>query len=167
LSVLQVALEWRRLRISSELDLARMLLAELDAMPTRPQPDASRDTEAYLAWRTQPHDDLVFAVGLAAWWCSLWAKALPPLDLPGALGGLRKSRTWRVGPTTDGRVHLPRRLFAEDVQGLGAASQMAAEAAAWEAQKTEAYDAQRAAYEQQRRERMAERRAQDGGQGAR
>jgi hypothetical protein len=165
-SVLLVALEQRTLRVTGKLDLVQTFLAEMDAMPSRPAPDPSHDTEAYRAGRQQPHDDLVFAVALACWWASLWAKALPPLDLPGALGGLRKSRTWPTSPTDDKRVRLPQRLFAEDVQGLGAASQLAAMEQSWERQKQETYDQQRSAYEQQRRERWKARHQDEGSQGA-
>jgi hypothetical protein len=160
LAVLVVALEQHTLRVLRGLPMAPSLLEELDAMPTRPlAPEPSQATDAYSAGRQLPNDDLVFAVALACWWAQKWAKACPPIDLR-VLNGLRKPSTWHIGPTTDQRVRLPQRLYAEDVAGLGAASQIAAYDEAWEAQKASAYDQARQHYEAEKRARWPERREQ-------
>lgn len=61
--VLQVLLQEKRLKVAQTLEHARTLTAELhqfqlNAVPLKP--DA-------LEWRERPHDDLVLAVGIAAW----------------------------------------------------------------------------------------------------
>ena len=78
--VLQVLLQEKRLKVSRDLAHARTLTAELHqfqlkAVPLKP--DA-------LEWRERPHDDLVLAVGIAAWQAvryfpvGVWA--FPPAD---------------------------------------------------------------------------------------
>jgi hypothetical protein len=61
--VLQVLLQEMRLKVAQTLDHARTLTAELHQFQLRAvplKPDA-------LEWRERPHDDLVLAVGIAAW----------------------------------------------------------------------------------------------------
>jgi hypothetical protein len=62
-SVLQVLLQSRRLRIASALPEAKVLQQEMETIKaklTLPSPDATD-------WREREHDDLVLAVAIAAW----------------------------------------------------------------------------------------------------
>jgi hypothetical protein len=60
---LQVLLQTRRLQISRQLDEAATLTRELAAY----RPKTKLDPTDAIAWREGAHDDLVLAVGLAAW----------------------------------------------------------------------------------------------------
>jgi len=70
-----VLLQNRRLQVARSLPEAPLLLRELEdfrmKMTTRP--------ESFEAWREGHHDDLVLAVGLAAW---AGEQALPPIVVP-------------------------------------------------------------------------------------
>ena len=70
---LQVLLQTRRLSIPSSLPDADLLVRELSNFRTKPVvvPD-----DPLAAWRDGPHDDLVFAVAIAAW---MSEQGLPPL----------------------------------------------------------------------------------------
>jgi len=73
-SVLQVLLQTRRLRIARELPEATLLASELENFKLKvvlPKEDTME------AWREGPQDDLVFATGLAAW---AGEQALPRWD---------------------------------------------------------------------------------------
>ena len=61
---LQVRLEKEELRIPEVLDVARTLVTELMNMKVRIS-DSGHD--AYGAFRSGEHDDLVLALGLACW----------------------------------------------------------------------------------------------------
>jgi hypothetical protein len=74
---LQVLLQTRRLQMASALPEAAMLVRELEAFRAKvPTMVSSAHPEA---WREGEHDDLVLAVGIAAWWGE---QGLPPLDDP-------------------------------------------------------------------------------------
>jgi hypothetical protein len=60
----QVLLQARRLRVARELPLADVLVRELENFRVRITPAAN---EAFGDWREGQHDDLVFALALAAW----------------------------------------------------------------------------------------------------
>jgi hypothetical protein len=82
--VLQVLLQTRRLRIAQALPEAAILTNELKAFQVRIT-EAAKET--FGAWREGQHDDLVLAVGLAAWAgeCGLVCEG-PPM-LPHVFGG--------------------------------------------------------------------------------
>jgi hypothetical protein len=61
--VLQVLLQERRLKVAPALEHAQTLVAELQHFQLKTVP---LDPSA-LEWRERPHDDLVLAVGIAAW----------------------------------------------------------------------------------------------------
>lgn len=63
-SNLQVLYQSDRLKMARGLDLTESLVEELEAFKLRPATVASNDPEA---WRERQHDDLVFAVAVAAW----------------------------------------------------------------------------------------------------
>lgn len=63
---LSVLFHERRLRVAETMPLVKDLMAELDAF--RVKVNARTRNESYEAWREGDHDDLVFAVGLGAWW---------------------------------------------------------------------------------------------------
>jgi hypothetical protein len=63
-STVQVYLQGKRLKISSQLDLADTLTRELQNFQIRIT-DSANDT--YGEWRTGKHDDLVLAASLAMW----------------------------------------------------------------------------------------------------
>src|SRR5262245_7544344 len=63
-SVLQVLLQSRRLKVSQELAHAATLVRELQAFRVKVTVAAN---ETFEAWRERDHDDLVLAVALAAW----------------------------------------------------------------------------------------------------
>jgi hypothetical protein len=67
--VLQVLLQTRRLRISQALPEASLLVKELETFQVKITEAAN---EVYGAWRAGQHDDLVLAVGLAAWAGEKW-----------------------------------------------------------------------------------------------
>lgn len=65
ISTVQLLLQQRRLKIAPAIPAAELLIKELDSFQVR-----ISDATAHLSfgnWRTGEHDDLVFAVGLAAW----------------------------------------------------------------------------------------------------
>jgi hypothetical protein len=57
-------MQTRRLRVARELALADVLVQELDNFKVRITPAAN---EVFGDWREGQHDDLVFALALAAW----------------------------------------------------------------------------------------------------
>ena len=63
-STIAVLLQTRRLRISRQLKEAETLLRELLNFRVK---ISLAGHDSYEAWREQEHDDLVLAVGLAAW----------------------------------------------------------------------------------------------------
>jgi hypothetical protein len=63
-SSLQVLLQGRRLKIANALREARVLVRELENFRVKVTASAH---ETFEAWREGDHDDLVFAVALAAW----------------------------------------------------------------------------------------------------
>jgi hypothetical protein len=65
----QVLLQARRLRVARELDLADVLVQELENFRVRITPAAN---EVFGEWREGQHDDLVFALALAAWVGENW-----------------------------------------------------------------------------------------------
>jgi hypothetical protein len=65
----QVLLQARRLRVARELALADVLVQELENFRVRITPAAN---EAFGEWREGQHDDLVFALALAAWVGENW-----------------------------------------------------------------------------------------------
>jgi hypothetical protein len=67
--VLQVLLQTRWLRISQALPEASILAKELETFQVKITEAAN---EVYGAWREGQHDDLVLAVGLAAWAGEKW-----------------------------------------------------------------------------------------------
>ena len=86
---LQVLFQTEKLKTAKALPLVPVLLQELQDFKLKPSPVNLTDTES---WREGQHDDLVFAVGLAAWravretpsragrWRTSWEKNLyaPP-----------------------------------------------------------------------------------------
>jgi hypothetical protein len=64
-SVMQVLLGNRRLRIADTLPEARTLKDELGTFSVKINPDTAN--ESFEAWREREHDDLVLAAALAAW----------------------------------------------------------------------------------------------------
>jgi hypothetical protein len=64
-SVLQVLLQGRRLKIASGLEAAEVLVRELSTF--RAKVNIATGNESFEAWRARDHDDLVLAVALAAW----------------------------------------------------------------------------------------------------
>lgn len=75
-STLQVLLQSRRLQVSRSLPDAETLIRELERFRLK---IATARNETYEAWREGAHDDLVLAVGMAAW-CG--EKGLPPVVDP-------------------------------------------------------------------------------------
>ena len=73
---LQVLLQTRRLQVARTLPEATILVRELEAFRLKPLPVGGSNPEA---WREGEHDDLVLAVGIAAW---MGEQGLPPLDDP-------------------------------------------------------------------------------------
>jgi hypothetical protein len=65
----QVLLQTRRLRVARELALADVLVQELENFRVRITPAAN---EVFGDWREGQHDDLVFALALAAWVGENW-----------------------------------------------------------------------------------------------
>jgi hypothetical protein len=63
-SVLQVLLQLRRLRVARTLPDALLLVRELENFRVKV---TTARTETFESWREGQHDDLVFAVALAAW----------------------------------------------------------------------------------------------------
>jgi hypothetical protein len=70
-SVLQILLQARRLKVPSSLPESPALVRELSAFRARVAP-ATDDTRA--DWRERPHDDLVLAVTVAAWMAERWVE---------------------------------------------------------------------------------------------
>lgn len=64
-SACQVALQSDRLKIAPELELASVLMRELQNFKVKISLDTAHDS--YGAWREGAHDDLVLAVALALW----------------------------------------------------------------------------------------------------
>jgi hypothetical protein len=79
--VLQVLLQTRRLGVARTLPHAAVLVAELEDFQMK-APTLKPDM--FESWREGPHDDLVFAVALAAWVGEQCLPELldPPLDYP-------------------------------------------------------------------------------------
>ena len=65
MTTVAVLLEQRRLLIPPSLPLADLLTGELQAFKRKVTPAGS---DSYAAGREGPHDDLVLAVALAAWY---------------------------------------------------------------------------------------------------
>jgi hypothetical protein len=65
----QVLLQARRLRVARELALADVLVQELENFKVRITPAAN---EVFGDWREGQHDDLVFALAMAAWVGENW-----------------------------------------------------------------------------------------------
>ena len=63
-SNLKMLYQTDKLKIAAGLDLAPTFVKELKAFRLRPSPVDPKDPEA---WRDRPHDDLIFAVAVAAW----------------------------------------------------------------------------------------------------
>ncbi len=64
-SVLQVLLQNRRLKVAQSLPEAQTLAQELQNFRVKV---TTAGNETFEAWRDRDHDDLVLAVALAAWW---------------------------------------------------------------------------------------------------
>ena len=76
-SVLQVLLQSRRLVIARGLPLAETLGRELANFRVKV---SASGNEGFEAWRERDHDDIVLAVGLAAWVAEQAARLIPPDD---------------------------------------------------------------------------------------
>jgi hypothetical protein len=63
-SILQVLLGTRRLRVAAGLKESQTLLRELQTFRVK---STEPGNESFESWRERPHDDLVFAVALACW----------------------------------------------------------------------------------------------------
>jgi hypothetical protein len=63
--VLQVGMQTDKLKVASKLPLIETFVEELENFKMRPPSLKPEDGEA---WREGQFDDLVFAVGIAAWW---------------------------------------------------------------------------------------------------
>jgi hypothetical protein len=74
--ILQVLLQNRRLQVARKLPEAQLLLRELENFRMKV---TNLRPESFETWREGHHDDLVLAVGLAAW---AGEQALPPLAAP-------------------------------------------------------------------------------------
>jgi hypothetical protein len=74
--ILQVLLQNRRLQVARSLPDAPLLLRELENFRIKATTVRS---DSFEAWREGNHDDLVLAVGLAAW---VGEQALPPIPVP-------------------------------------------------------------------------------------
>jgi hypothetical protein len=77
-SVLQLALQERRLQIADQLPHAQTLCQELLAF--RPKVRAVSD-DSTADWRERPHDDLIFAVALAVWMAERERAVLPETNV--------------------------------------------------------------------------------------
>jgi hypothetical protein len=64
--VLQILLQSRRIRVAETLPEAATLVKELENFRTKVAPSSTGDLLA--DWRGAPHDDLVLAVAVAAWY---------------------------------------------------------------------------------------------------
>jgi hypothetical protein len=71
-----VLLQKRRLQVAHALPAAAVLVNELENFRTTV---SLAKNDSFESWREGPHDDLVFAVALAAW---LGEQRLPPLTDP-------------------------------------------------------------------------------------
>jgi hypothetical protein len=67
-SILQVLLRSRRLRVSTGLPEAQTLMKELQAFRAKITPVRNDTLES---WREREYDDLVLAVALACWWAEM------------------------------------------------------------------------------------------------
>lgn len=65
-SSLQMVFQERRIKVAEELDLVQTFLRELDNFKMKM--NTLTGNTSYEAWRASDHDDLVFAVGLGAWY---------------------------------------------------------------------------------------------------
>jgi len=65
-SVLQVLLQTKRLKIAAALPLAQTLQQEL--LTFHVKIDSRTAHDSYSAWREKDYDDLVLACALACWW---------------------------------------------------------------------------------------------------
>ena len=74
-SLVQVGLQSRTLRVARDLPDADVLVNELLNFQVKITPAAN---DVYGAWREGAHDDLVLAVALTCWWASV---APPPVEL--------------------------------------------------------------------------------------
>jgi hypothetical protein len=63
-AVLQLLLQGRRFRVSSQLPLAETLVREMECFKAKVTPAGASEI---LDWREREHDDLVLAVAIAAW----------------------------------------------------------------------------------------------------
>jgi hypothetical protein len=81
---LQVLLQTRRLRIAQALPDAATLVRELETFRVKITEAAN---ETFGAWREGQHDDLVLAVGLAAWVGERCLGGEGPVGLPHVMGG--------------------------------------------------------------------------------
>lgn len=81
--VLQVLLQTRRLKVASGLKDAATLVRELETFRVKVTEAAN---ETFGTWREGQHDDLVLAVGLAAWMGERCPPEGPP-GVPRVLGG--------------------------------------------------------------------------------
>ncbi len=74
-SVLQVLLQSKRLKIAEGLPLVSVLQNELLNFKVRINIQTAHDS--YGTWREGEHDDIVIAVALTCWWCDQMPKPLP------------------------------------------------------------------------------------------
>jgi len=85
---MQVLLQTRRLQIPRTLADAALLVKELENFKTKVTLDRHGTAEA---WREGQHDDLVFAVALAAW---MSEQSLPPLWQPPPRPTVSRGMVW-------------------------------------------------------------------------
>jgi hypothetical protein len=87
--VLQVLLQEKRLKVSQALEHARTLTEDLHQFQLKTVPIKPEALE----WRERPHDDLVLAVGIAAWQAErsfplgVWFPSVSDPEPPRTLGG--------------------------------------------------------------------------------
>jgi hypothetical protein len=81
--VLQMLLQSRRIRVAETLPEAATLVKDLENFRAKVAPSSTSDMLA--DWREAPHDDLVLAVSVAAWyaerfgwepWAAFWPRVI-------------------------------------------------------------------------------------------
>jgi hypothetical protein len=86
-STLQILLQTKRLKIPKELPESILLVRELENFTLKRTVPST--TDPLVAWREGQHDDLIFAVGIAAWVAEQNLPSLEPPRKP-----VRRIRIW-------------------------------------------------------------------------
>src|SRR5262245_31428774 len=105
-SVLQMLLQSRRLKIAEALPEAKTLWKELSNFRVRVTAAANETFEA--DWREGEHDDLVFAATLACWWAEVMGDPGVMTIVERPPNGFRCFRAMCSSDRTQGSRHRPR-----------------------------------------------------------